>query len=315
MSSFYKKCILLGVSFCLISGMNPGYAQVSVTSPELNIRIVGTASFQGKQTALIEDLNTNTDSFYKVGDPIYGHKIIAISADGITLEKNGKSLSVGFETNKNIARTTAPDSTGGKETATGSVISSGGKQTASVSPNFYTSDTPKSTTRWDLFTPDKSSKKEVAEKKRPEIAGKEIASVSARSKSGGRFGMPVANYKRLSSGFGYRKHPIGGGTKMHKGIDFSANKGTRILSADSGVVTFSGWKGGYGYCIVVDHQNGYETLYGHCSKLIADVGDNVRRGDLVAQVGSTGASTGNHLHFEVHKNKTPINPTQFFPNL
>lgn len=312
MGSKLRKSVIAGIFGLCVLGLQPGFSQINAPAPELNIRIVGTASFQGKQTALIEDLNTNTDSFYKVGDPIYGYKIVSISADGITLDKNGKSLSVGFETNKHVARNVAPDASTPKDT--GAVISSGGKQTASVSPNFYTSDTPKSTTRWDLFTPDKKSKKDVAEKKRPAVAGKEIASASSK-KAGGRFGMPISNYKRKSSGFGYRRHPIGGGTKMHKGLDFSANKGTRILSADSGVVTFSGWKGGYGYCIIIDHQNGYETLYGHCSKLIADVGDNVRRGDLIAQVGSTGASTGNHLHFEIHKNKVAINPEQFYSNL
>ncbi len=99
---------------------------------------------------------------------------------------------------------------------------------------------------------------------------------------------------------------------MHKGLDFAAKTGTRILAADSGKVIWSGWKGGYGYCLQIDHGGGYTTTYGHCSKLIADTGDNVRRGDYVANVGSTGQSTGPHLHFEVRKNGKPIDPMQFF---
>lgn len=274
----------------------------------LNVRIIGTASFQGKFTALIEDLNTRTDSFYKVGDPIYGHRITAITAEGVKLEKDGAASYLAFDTQAVAGRSDNQEA--GKEMA--SVIAPEAPLPSGVGArNFYTDSASESTTRWDLFTP-----KKATERKKPSLAGEAAQAAKAvASAVAGRFGMPVANYKRMSSPFGYRKHPIGGGSKMHKGIDFSANRGTRILSTDSGVVKFSGWKGGYGYCVVVDHQNGYESLYGHCSKLIADVGDNVNRGDLIAEVGSTGASTGNHLHFEILKGNTAIDPGQFFPEL
>ncbi len=300
--------LCVGVICLLTAG--PLWAAAGEAKPptNLNVRIIGTASFQGKFTALIEDLNTRTDSFYKVGDPIYGHRIIAISAEGVKLEKDGAASYLAFDTQTVAKRADNP----GTDRKLASVI-------APESPlpsdngtrNFYTDSASKSTTRWDLFTPKKDS-----ESKKPSLAGEAIESAKAvASAVAGRFGMPVANYKRISSPFGYRKHPIGGGSKMHKGMDFSANRGTRILSTDSGVVKFSGWKGGYGYCVLVDHQNGYESLYGHCSKLIADVGDNVNRGDLIAEVGSTGASTGNHLHFEILKGDTAIDPGQFFPDL
>jgi murein DD-endopeptidase MepM/ murein hydrolase activator NlpD len=102
---------------------------------------------------------------------------------------------------------------------------------------------------------------------------------------------------------------------MHKGIDLSARPGTRIFAAAPGVVTWSGWKGGYGYCIIIDHKNGMSTLYGHCSKLVADVGDYVRAGEYIAEVGSTGASTGPHLHFEVHRNGVAVDPMPYLPML
>jgi murein DD-endopeptidase MepM/ murein hydrolase activator NlpD len=130
-----------------------------------------------------------------------------------------------------------------------------------------------------------------------------------------RLTFPLADYTRLSSGFGYRRHPIGGDTRMHKGIDLSARPGTRIFAAAPGVVTWSGWKGGYGYCIIIDHKNGMSTLYGHCSKLVADVGDYVRAGEYIAEVGSTGASTGPHLHFEVHRNGVAVDPMPYLPML
>lgn len=295
---------LVGLGVWLCVSASPG---VAASNPNLNVRVVGTASFQGKFTALIEDLNTRTDSFYKVGDPIYGHRITAISAEGVKLEKEGQVSYLAFDTQTVADRTEKSDPS--KEVA--AVMAPENALPAhGSSPNFYTDSSVKSTTRWDLFTP-----KKEAEQKRPSLAGATAQAGKAVASLGGVFAMPLASFKRVSSPFGYRKHPIGGGSKMHKGVDLSANRGTRILSAESGVVKFSGWKGGYGYCVVVDHQNGYETLYGHCSKLLADVGDNVNRGDLIAEVGSTGASTGNHLHFEIMKGGTAINPGQFFPNL
>lgn len=266
---------------------------------DLHVRIVGTASFQGKFTALIEDLNTHTDAFYKVGDPIYGYKIAEISAEGVKLQKNGTTSYLAFDSQVASERSGA--------SGTSQEVAAITPQSTTAGPNFYTDTGDKSTTRWDLFTPKKEQ-----EAKRPSLAGKATASATA---SRTRFALPVKSYRRFSSPFGYRKHPLGGGSKMHKGIDLAANRGTRILAADSGVVKFAGWKGGYGYCVIIDHQNGYETLYGHCSKLLADVGDNVTRGDLIAEVGSTGASTGNHLHFEVHKNGVAVNPVQYLPKL
>lgn len=284
----------------------PGALAVSATSnlpapPDIKVRIVGTASFQGRQTALIEDRNTLTDSFYRVGDPIYGYKITSITSDGIFLDKGSKKFFVAFEPSSVRARGGDADN---KVVVANTYLPT---NSSSVVPNFYT-DVPH-TTQWDLWTERPS---QAVADSRPVSPATAVASAAVGV--GGRFVFPIATYKRMSSGFGYRKHPIGGGTKMHKGIDLSAKTGTKIFAADAGRVVFAGWKGGYGYCVEIDHLNGYRTLYGHCSKLIADVGDNVKRGEYVAAVGSTGASTGPHLHFEVHRNGTAIDPSQFFKN-
>ena len=97
----------------------------------------------------------------------------------------------------------------------------------------------------------------------------------------------------------------------HKGIDIAATRGTPILVTASGKVTFAGWSSGYGYLVKIDHGNGVETYYGHCSKLYVSTGDTVEAGEKIAAVGSTGNSTGNHLHFEIRLNGNQVNPESF----
>ncbi len=125
----------------------------------------------------------------------------------------------------------------------------------------------------------------------------------------GRFIRPVNG--RLTSGFGMRVHPIFRVRKMHTGIDISAPTGTPILAADSGVVVEAGYIRGYGYTVIIDHGGGVATLYAHCSALLVRVGQEVRQGQTIARVGSTGYSTGPHLHFEVRINGEPVNPAQY----
>ena len=95
---------------------------------------------------------------------------------------------------------------------------------------------------------------------------------------------------------------------VHGGLDIAAPYGTNIKAAAEGTISYSGWMSGYGYLIIIDHANGVQTYYGHCSKLYASVGDEVAAGDVIAAVGSTGNSTGNHLHLEIRLNGTKINP-------
>lgn len=129
--------------------------------------------------------------------------------------------------------------------------------------------------------------------------------------SGGVLLWPVPEYARLSSPFGYRVHPILKTTKFHSGIDIAAASGKQILAANGGTVVFSGTKSGYGKTIMIDHGGGVVTLYGHCSSLIAGVGQSVARGEVVALVGSTGQSTGPHCHFEVRVDGTPRDPMAY----
>ncbi len=125
----------------------------------------------------------------------------------------------------------------------------------------------------------------------------------------GMMTMPVVG-ARISSPFGYRIHPITGEYKMHTGIDLAAAQGTPIYAADGGTVVVASWMNGYGNVVIIDHGNGIQTLYAHIRDggTVVSVGQSVGRGDKIAEVGSTGNSTGPHCHFEVRVNGTPVDP-------
>lgn len=126
---------------------------------------------------------------------------------------------------------------------------------------------------------------------------------------------PISNkdLKRIASGFGYRIHPKYKTWRMHTGMDFSAPIGTPIYATGDGtVMRLRKSMRGYGKVIMIDHGFGYQTLYAHCSKLVARPGQKVKRGQLIGYVGNTGVSTGPHVHYEIRKNGKPINPVNFF---
>jgi len=128
----------------------------------------------------------------------------------------------------------------------------------------------------------------------------------------GQFRWPVPTHSFISSYFGNRTHPISGRSDNHSGIDIPAPTGTRIVAAADGIVRTSGRMGGYGNTVIIDHGNGYRTLYAHNSRNRVSVGDHVVAGQHIADIGSTGVSTGPHLHFEIIRNGTPIDPLPFF---
>lgn len=113
---------------------------------------------------------------------------------------------------------------------------------------------------------------------------------------------------KLSSGFGYRTDPITGRTSMHNGIDISNKVGTPIYAAGAGIVTFSKYNGQFGNVLIIDHGEGYETVYAHCNKFIVTSGDTVEKGQQIATIGRSGRTTGSHLHFELRYHGTAINP-------
>ena len=125
------------------------------------------------------------------------------------------------------------------------------------------------------------------------------------------FTNPVRAAVRFTSGFGIRRDPKTGGRRMHNGVDFAAAVGTDIFATADGIVTHAGWQSGFGRLVRIKHAFGFETLYAHNSKLRIKVGQRVSRGDHIADMGSTGRSTGTHLHYEVRVNGKPVNPMTY----
>ena len=115
----------------------------------------------------------------------------------------------------------------------------------------------------------------------------------------------------VTSPFGVRVHPISGAKKEHHGIDLRVNIGDGVFSPAIGRVSFAGVRGGYGNTVIVDHMYGFQTLYGHLSKLHVQAGEIVGKGKLLAEGGNSGSSTGPHLHYEIRYNGTPIDPKNF----
>lgn len=127
---------------------------------------------------------------------------------------------------------------------------------------------------------------------------------------------PVLNkdLKHVASGWGFRIHPIYHTRKFHYGMDFSAKTGTDVFATGNAKVSYVGWRQGFGNTVILDHGYGYQTLYAHLFKSLVRVGQKVKRGDIIALVGNTGASVGPHLHYEVHQNGHPVDPRNYYFN-
>ena len=122
--------------------------------------------------------------------------------------------------------------------------------------------------------------------------------------------LPVAGW--VTSPFGYRRHPYDGDYRLHAGVDLAADPGTPVRAPADGTVIFSGYKEGYGKLVIINHGYGISTVYAHNAKLFVTSQTKVKRGEILSEVGSTGMSTGPHLHYEIRKNGIPMNPISFF---
>jgi murein DD-endopeptidase MepM/ murein hydrolase activator NlpD len=122
---------------------------------------------------------------------------------------------------------------------------------------------------------------------------------------------PLVHQRRISSGYGYRRHPVYKRSIKHQGLDIPARYGTPVRATAEGKITIAGSKGGYGLLVEIDHGYGYKTRYGHNSRLVVKKGRWVKKGQIIAYAGSTGTSTGPHVHYEVRINNVPVNPRPY----
>lgn len=153
--------------------------------------------------------------------------------------------------------------------------------------------------------------RELEESQAIERQLRELSGVSTVVSKNEKFIWPAAYSKSITCKYGPRIHPITKKKSTHTGIDIRASMGSNIYATASGEVIKAGWNTAYGNMIIIDHGNGITTLYGHASKLNVKVGDTVKQGDIIMKAGSTGYSTGPHLHFEVRKNGTPQDPKNY----
>lgn len=182
---------------------------------------------------------------------------------------------------------------------------------------LYKAEFEKAQANWDSLDAEiVRLQKQISEQKKAEEAAARARkatrvhsniSVSSAPRNGQSYTWPVPGHYSISSPFGYRMHPILGYSKFHSGVDIPAPSGTPIVAAKSGTVIMSKLMSGYGNVVMIDHGDTV-TVYAHCSALNVGVGESVKAGDVVAFVGSTGLSTGAHLHFEVRVNGSPVNP-------
>lgn len=142
--------------------------------------------------------------------------------------------------------------------------------------------------------------KEIKEEREEALESSNVTYIKGR--------WPLENYRYISSGYGYRTHPITKKLNFHNGIDIPAPKNTSVIASDDGIVIFAGYKNGYGNVVEIEHFDNKKTLYAHNNSIVVNEGQVVKRGQVIAKVGSTGDSTGNHVHFEVKINNKTINP-------
>lgn len=141
--------------------------------------------------------------------------------------------------------------------------------------------------------------------------GSSSASGSSGSASASGFVFPMAYATKITDAYGYRIHPLSGTKKWHNGVDFAAGEGTAIYATKAGTVTSATYNEAYGNMVTINHGDGYSSLYGHMTNYIVSVGDTVSAGQTIGYVGSTGWSTGPHLHFTIYYNGSDVNPLNY----
>ena len=191
------------------------------------------------------------------------------------------------------------------------LISSKAKQLAQYESDIEASEAEVASMQEEMDALDREIAKLEQKIREEEEAARRAAQQQKVDYDGGKFLFPLNSYSRMTSDYGWRIHPIYGTQRLHNGMDFGASTGTPIMAAYDGEVVVSTYSSSAGNYIMINHGGGLSTVYMHCSKLIAKVGDTVKKGDVIGLVGSTGNSTGPHLHFSVRVNGEYVDPAPY----
>jgi murein DD-endopeptidase MepM/ murein hydrolase activator NlpD len=240
---------------------------------DVDIQLIGVVLYEGKATAFIRDRAEGTERFYEVGQMLRDYRVTAVKSESVELERRNV---------KYLLYLSAP-------------------------PGLHPP--PR------LRDAQSQASSSSSDSSRPASQSSEAPSVrdsrTFRLKSESRFIIPMVG--KVTSGFGYRTHPMGGGRKFHNGIDIAAPHGTPVKAADAGKVIFAGNKWSLGDAVIIQHTSGYQTLYGHLSKILVKKGEQVKQDQVIGREGSTGISTGPHLHFSILYRGKYVDPARYLP--
>jgi murein DD-endopeptidase MepM/ murein hydrolase activator NlpD len=277
--------------------------QARLEFEQLNLRLSGVAAFQGAPSCFIQyPAAGGRQMIYRVGDVIDGFQVAMIENNSVRLERDGipfwLTMGDGEENGDTGVEAETPETAVAQEDE---ALDTGAAQEIQVALKTAPEGLKERTARF------KSSK--LIEDASTVVAAESKSSQRRMVAASGMFVTPMRG--KITSTFGYRRDPMGGGRRYHRGLDIAASPGTEVCAAAAGEVTRVRYSGTYGRYVMIRHANGYETLYGHLSKALVSVGDKVAQGETIGREGSTGRSTGPHLHFEVHKNGVALNPQSY----
>lgn len=287
------------------AGIAPSESVVQSTKAEfgkLGLRMVGVATILGDTSVVLSHPGWKDQRTFQVGTSLSGYKIVSIQPGYTIFEKNGVHLWLLVGDGE-----ATPTSKGGEVANDVSSAPARNHKLASADAKVV-ADAPRTSFRSVNDIRLATGGVRPFEKSNPN-EGMTFAS----SQLDGRFVVPVDG--ELSSGYGYRKRPMGGASRYHRGVDIAAKKGTPIRAAAAGVVKTVSRNWAKGLFVEVDHGSGYETHYFHMSGSAAKTGQTVRQGQVIGYVGSTGVATGPHLHLELHKNGQPQDPALYIKGL
>lgn len=278
---------------------------------ELNLQLVGVATLQDQASCFIKSLGASEQMIYAVGDVIGGFRIKSIDSQMVTFERQGTPFQL------------ALGQASGVEPPTPAPVSSAVAAAAADSGTLKMADSKLKTRTTKYATAklidDASTLKKAKSDEDATFSSVKSASGSESGKARGSFsgGFDVPLRGELTSVYGYRRHPLGGGIRFHRGIDLAADYGAPIKAAAAGriVGVFNSTANDLGRHIIIKHNDEYETLYGHLSRITVSTGQWVEKGEVIGREGSSGASTGPHLHFEVRRNKENVNPMSYLHGL